>query len=272
MGPQGDFFRPPSLGLPGPFGALIDEGGGAPYTEEMRLPLAVLLAPLLYIGASAQEAADPPLITALKAGDSATVRALAKDASARDAKDRFGWTGAMWAAGHADAATLKLLLDAGASVSAPGYDALGEAARNGAAANIPLLAAKGLDCSAKDASGAAPLHYAAAVSAAAVDALLACKAKVNARDADGRTALTRAAQMGRADVVKKLLAAGAKVNLKDRLGYTALMWAAHEGRVDAVKALRAAKADPGLKALDGQTAQAMAASRGHADAAASAAP
>lgn len=121
---------------------------------------------------------------------------------------------------------------------------------------------------------------------------------VNARDAEGHTALMLAAFNGHVDVLRYLLDAGAGVGLKDRVGRTALMYAstgsslitvqellkhgapvnevdagehwsalmyaAAEGQHDIVKALLAKGADPTLLDDDGDTAQSFALQRGHA--------
>lgn len=58
-----------------------------------------------------------------------------------------------------------------------------------------------------------------------IDALLASGTPVNARDADGKTALIWAAQMGHERVVRRLLALGANRSLVDSSGLTALQHA-----------------------------------------------
>ncbi len=72
---------------------------------------------------------------------------------------------------------------------------------------------------------------------AAVEALLAKGADVNAKDNSGLTALMRASQFVHLDVVQALLAKGADVNPKRNDGLTALMTASRLGRVDVVQAL-----------------------------------
>ena len=99
-----------------------------------------------------------------------------------------------------------------------------------------------------------------------VTALLAATSlDVNAANASGRTALMRAAYVGRTEMVAALLAApGLNVNAADRYGWTALMLAADGGHAAVVTALLAA---PGLDVNaadgDGRTARALARARGH---------
>jgi enterochelin esterase-like enzyme/outer membrane protein assembly factor BamB len=74
--------------------------------------------------------------------------------------------------------------------------------------------------------------------AAAVKALLAKGANVNAKNAYGATALSFAADWGHLEVVKVLLANKADVNVKDTFyKFTPLSWAVSRGHADIVKAL-----------------------------------
>ena len=71
--------------------------------------------------------------------------------------------------------------------------------------------------------------------------LAATSLDVNAANANGRTALMRAAYVGRAEMVVALLAApGLNVNAADRNGWTALMQAVGGGHAAVVTALLAA--------------------------------
>ena len=63
-----------------------------------------------------------------------------------------------------------------------------------------------------------------------VRALIAGGARVNARDADGNTALMTAAFKGHDDVVEALLAAGAEPRLADKQGRVAADWAREGAR------------------------------------------
>ena len=78
--------------------------------------------------------------------------------------------------------------------------------------------------------------------AAAVQALLAKGADVNAKGRNGVTALMAASENGRRDVLQTLLAKGADVNAKTNDGATALMAACQNGHSDVVQALLAVKA------------------------------
>jgi len=212
--------------------------------------------------------ADPPLVAAVKEHDPSHLKALIAAGEGLEAKDQYGWTALMWAVGHCDAGTVQALLDAGAALpeDAPSFSAVIEAAKGARADVLPILAAKGLDCSAKDETGTPALSFAVAhVSTATLKALLACKAKIDAKDAHGFTPLMRAVQLGQISAVKFLISKGAKVNVVDAQGRSALMLAAQDGRVEEAKALLAAKADPSLAGLDGRTAAQIAAARGHSD-------
>ena len=80
---------------------------------------------------------------------------------------------------------------------------------------------------------------------------------------DGKTALHRAAERGRADLIPALIAAGADVGATDRIGYTALHRAAAGGEVAAMEALIAGGADVDARAEDGWTPLHAAASDDH---------
>jgi ankyrin repeat protein len=113
---------------------------------------------------------------------------------------------------------------------------------------------------------------------AQVKALIATGAEVNARDAEGWTALMMAVAADDSDCVKTLIAARADVNAKDNEGHTALQVAAGEfwwdrphsledisGNVDRLKGLIAAGADVNAKDEFGGTALLSAAEAGIAE-------
>ncbi|WP_242101847.1 ankyrin repeat domain-containing protein [Lysobacter sp. M2-1] len=110
--------------------------------------------------------------------------------------------------------------------------------------------------------GASPALLSAAGSeeddAAGVLLLLKHKARIDARDARGRSALHEAAQAGHVEIMAALLAAGADVHASDAAGRTPLLDAAYGGRLGAVDALLAAKADATAEDEAGRGALALA--------------
>jgi hypothetical protein len=142
---------------------------------------------------------------------------------------------------------------------------LADAASAGDLAKVKDCLATGVDVNAKNANGSTALMLAAQEGRLTVVAfLLSAKADVNLKAASGNTALLLAAQEGHADVVQALIAAGADVNAKRGGGVTALMMAAQNGHVAVVQALLAAKADMSATAY-GLNAQALAEQHGHPD-------
>ena len=65
---------------------------------------------------------------------------------------------------------------------------------------------------------------------------------VNAKDADGNTALLEAARLGHDRVVRVLLATGANVNARDKYGKTPLMLAVSGDHEEVIAALKQAGA------------------------------
>ena len=127
-----------------------------------------------------------------------------------------------------------------------------------------LLACAGTAAAANDAgtlAGAAKTR-----DAAAVYALLAAGAGVDAPAADGTTALHWAAHHDDLDMVRALIAAGADANAANRYGATALLLACTNGSAPVVKALLQAGAHPDTFAV-GETALMTAARTGSVDAA-----
>ncbi|TYT26079.1 hypothetical protein FZO89_07305 [Luteimonas viscosa] len=90
---------------------------------------------------------------------------------------------------------------------------------------------------------------------AGVQLLLRHKAKVDARDRDGRTALHVAALQGHAEITAALLDAGADVHARDARESTPLLEAARGAGAATFEALLAAKADP--HALDAEGRHAL---------------
>ncbi len=156
-----------------------------------------------------------PLSVAAEANDAASVRLLVQagaDVNARvDALDHFGDTPLLYAAGHGNVETIKLFLAKGADVNAVG------AAKVGKVKNGPL----GL-------GSFTPLLFATAYGGSdAVKLLLDAGAKVNVQDVRGMTPLMLAIATDQADprVIRLLLEKGADVKTKSKDGETAVDWA-----------------------------------------------
>lgn len=92
------------------------------------------------------------------------------------------------------------------------------------------------------------LRAASAGDLAGARAALEAGALTSARTANGKPALSMAAQNGRLEMVRFLLAKGADVNARDWSGRTPLSHAAQHCRTDVVKALLAAGAKATMKA------------------------
>ena len=107
---------------------------------------------------------------------------------------------------------------------------------------------------------------------AAIAALIAAGADVDARDEHGQTALMNAARDGRADVAQLLIAHGADLNHRAKYNLTALMLAVLRGHREIVALLVAAGADlsvrgTGAPGFHDLTAADLARARGDAESA-----
>src|SRR5690606_36286297 len=90
--------------------------------------------------------------------------------------------------------------------------------------------------------------------AAGVGLLLKHKARVDARDAQGRSALHEAASAGHVEIIQALLAAHADLHARDADGRTPLLAAVAAGKPAAVQALLEAGADTAATDADGRSA------------------
>src|SRR5438876_1298398 len=84
-----------------------------------------------------------------------------------------------------------------------------------------------------------------------LDRLIKQDAAVNVRDADGATPLMYAAAVGSLDAMNRLLAAGAEVNARNALGSSALTWAAKD--ISKVRLLLDRGADVNVTSIPGRT-------------------
>ena len=118
-----------------------------------------------------------------------------------------------------------------------------------------LILKAGANINAKDADGMTALIHAANFARDKVTKLLLKHgADVKIRDSSGKTALMYAADHQKDDVARLLLEHGADVNAKDKFGNTALMYAAAHQEDDVAKLLLEHGADVNAKDKSGNTA------------------
>ena len=143
-----------------------------------------------------------------------------------------------------------------------------DAAARGDKAAVQALIAKKADVNAPQKDGATALHWAEFKGdKELVDALIRAGADAKAANRAGSTPLWLASVNGDAAIIKALLVAGADPNEKLPLGRTPLMTASRTGNVEAMKVLVEAGADVNAKeTLRGTTALMWAADEGHAPA------
>ncbi len=132
---------------------------------------------------------------------------------------------------------------------------------------VQALLDQRVDVNARQADGATALHWAVYwEDLDTTELLLRARADVNAANDHGVTPLMLACNGGRAATVERLLQAGANPNAALSSGETALMTAARAGSADVVKALLAHGANVNARELThGQTALMWAASNQHPD-------
>eukprot|EP00741_Cyanophora_paradoxa_P010630 tig00020537_g10274.t1 len=186
------------------------------------------------------------------------------------------------AAARLDTAACALLLSRGAPVAGVRRAREAREAKTGrtllmaiAQADDPVLeplaaelVGAGAEVNARDAEGRTALMYCARNGNRRLAALLASRsADVNAQDRRGMTALMWASLYpGAEGVVEQLVdEARAETGVQDAGGWTALHYACFKGRTDVARALRAAAADPHVKDRNNLSAVQWAAWRGHWD-------
>ena len=172
--------------------------------------------------------------------------------------DTDGNTPLHHAARSSDPGVAALLRDAGANLDALNHDGVSPLGSACAAGNWRLarfLLERGAHA---EIGGGQPALLSAAASdeddAAGVQLLLRHKARVNACDAHGRSALHEAAAADHAEVCTALLDAGAEVNARAADGRTPLLDAVRNGAMHALEVLIAAGADVHACDAGGNTA------------------
>jgi uncharacterized protein len=126
-----------------------------------------------------------------------------------------------------------------------------------------LLCAIGLPAPARAAGDMRLIEAVKAANGQAVKTLLRDKVDVNAKEADGTTALHWAVQAGDLATVKQLLDARADVNASNRYAVTPLSVAATNGREQMIAVLVAAGANVNAALLEGETVLMTAARTGN---------
>jgi ankyrin repeat protein len=149
---------------------------------------------------------------------------------------------------------------------AAGPSDVADAVMRGDAAAVRALLAQKADVNATQADGATALHWAVyREDAALTDLLLQAGANPGVANSEGATPLWLACLNGNAAIVDSLLKAGADANEQLPRGETALMMASRTGNVAVVKLLLDRGANVNAKeALRGTTALMWAADQGHA--------
>jgi ankyrin repeat protein len=204
-------------------------------------------------------AGEPDLATAARNRDSAAVRALVKQQADVNTRLGDGTTALHWTVHWDDIETTRLLIGAGANVSAAddlGVTPLSLACTNGNAAMAAALLKAGADPNAARVSGETPLMTAARTgSAETVKLLAASGADVNAKEKTKRqTALMWAVAERHNDVVRVLLDHRADVQARSSSGFMPLLFASQQGDLEAARLLLAAGADVTATAEDGSDA------------------
>jgi ankyrin repeat protein len=206
------------------------------------------IAALVVCAAAVPVGAQISIVDAIKAGDTARVRALIDTRVDVNATQPDGTTPLHWAVDRDRPDIVQMLIRAGANVKAAnryGATPLWLASVNGDAKTIAMLLEGGADAGSANADGETALMVAARTGKTdAVNLLLARGADPNAKEGwRGQTALMWAAAEGHAAVIDLLVARGADLKTRSNAGFTALLFAAREGRIAAVEALLKAGAD-----------------------------
>jgi len=183
---------------------------------------------------------------AIRANDLASLRELVSVPAGVNAENHLHWRPLHYAALYGSTDAVRILLDAGADMEAPGQQnatALIYAAPD--LAKTRLLVEKGASVNAAAKDGTTPLMVAASVTGntETVRYLLDHGADVKAASLFGSTALLSASLLGDTEMVRLLLAKGADAHASDRAGFNALIAFYNVPREAAVELLLKAGAD-----------------------------
>lgn len=230
---------------------------------------------------------ETPLMAASEVGSTEISKLLLAAGAEVNGKNGVGWTALRIAAERSHHDVAKILIDAGANVDSPVFIAvlLGDtqmasnalalganvdgqdlvifketplmrAASNGHIEMVELLLRNKASINAKDANGETALMHTRNREVA--HRLIQAGANVNARSKGGDTALMLISYQDYPELLQLLIESGANVNLKDASGRTAFLKAAWRGRIKNLQILVAAKADINAVMADGRNALLMA--------------
>ena len=222
---------------------------------------------LMVTEAAGAAAIGPPLVDAVRNGDTESLRDLLAQGADPNLGEADGTTALVWASYRDDGASADLLIQAGADVNRPndlGATPLWAASQNGSETMVGRLLEAGADPNAALLLGETPIMVASrSGNRVVVEQLITEGGDVNARAARDQTALMWAAAQKHPDVVEVLLAHGADVHARSEVwskvmavvphtyynrdiphgGDTALMFAARGGALSSARALVAAGAN-----------------------------
>ncbi len=182
-----------------------------------------------------------------------------------EARDLQGATPLMEAIDSGSSGAVERLMDRGASPVSrdnQGRTALHRAVEARRVDIATILLSKGASVNAQDGNGDSPLRMAITVGGTIADALVT-KDRVGVADDEGKTPLLIALEEDASEqLLESFLSRGARVNARDALGRTALHYALAKSRLDFVKILAEAGADPFAEDAQGTTATGMALTQG----------
>jgi ankyrin repeat protein len=203
------------------------------------------------------------LITAVKDGDAARVRALVRDQPGlAGARDAAGVSALLLALYHGRHEVVEALLEAAPALDVFEAAALGKVDRLRA-----ILAAEAGAAQAWSPDGFTPLSLACFFRREEAARLLleaGADVRAAARNPMGVTPLHAASAARSLSLVRLLLEHGAEADARQQMGYTALHAAAQHGDAAMAELLLAHGADPALRSEDGKDAAAHAREKGHA--------
>ena len=229
------------------------------------VPLKVQLVVLEFCPPDAEE--DEELMSAARDNDTAGLEQLLKRPRNPNTRDRHGQTPLHHAAEHGHVEPMRLLLEAGAEIDAPGSQRFGEAplhwaAEGGHLEAVRFLVQNGAQKDVLDCNGRTPLGFAATRGHVDIARFLVLEGANKEQLVTGN-ALIGAAGRGRLEMVLFLVAVGCDKDQTNEIGATPLYYAARNGHSDIVRFLAESGASRHSMTEFGRTALDVASERGH---------